>query len=90
LFFTARHKIILEVINVTETAGCKIDGCKHSVKAKGYCRVHYNKWRKGDFGKARFKICKMEGCTKPRHLKAYCEEHYNSEHLKKAAEEAGE
>ncbi len=75
---------------MTETVECKIDGCKRPVRAKGYCGVHYNKWRKGEYGKARFKICKMEGCAKPRHMMAYCEEHYNSEHLKKAAEESGE
>ena len=67
---------------------CKIEGCQRPVRAKGYCRVHYNKWRKGEYGKTRYKPCKMEGCTHRRHRKAYCEEHYKSEFLKKAAGEA--
>jgi len=72
------------------TKVCKVEGCKRAYRAKGYCRVHYNKWRKGELGKARFKICKMEGCKKPRFQQAYCEEHFKSEVLKKAAEEKSE
>jgi len=69
---------------------CKIEGCSRQARAKGYCNIHYNKWRKGEYGKTRYKPCKMEGCTKRRYLKAYCEDHHKSEFLKKAAGETGE
>jgi hypothetical protein len=75
---------------VREEQTCKIEGCDREVRAKGYCRVHYKKWRRGEYGKARYKTCKVEGCAKPRSQKAYCEEHYKSEFLKKAAGESGE
>ncbi len=68
---------------------CRIEGCKRPVRAKGYCRVHYNKWRRGEYGKARYKICRVEECTRPRFQKAFCEEHFKSEFLKKPAEETG-
>ena len=71
-----------------EKAKCKVDKCKREVRAKGYCRIHYKKWRQNEFGDGRFKICKAEGCKKQRHLMAYCEEHYNSLHLNKTAEAA--
>jgi len=74
-------------IRVAKASACKVEGCPRPVRAKGYCRIHYNKWRKGELGKARYKICKAEGCRKKRFLKAYCEEHYKSEYLKKAAGE---
>lgn len=70
---------------MTEEAKCKIEGCKRAVRAKGYCRIHYAKWRKGAYGKTRYKTCKMEGCKKRRFQMAYCEEHFKSEHQKKAA-----
>ncbi len=74
---------------MSEVKECKIEGCKRPVRAKGYCRVHYQKWRKGEYGHDRFKPCKMEGCTNRRYMKAYCEDHYKSEYLKKAAGESG-
>jgi len=69
---------------------CKIEECNRPARAKGYCGIHYKKWRKGEYGKTRYKICKAEGCAQRRHLKAYCEEHYKSEYLKKAVGESGE
>lgn len=69
---------------------CKIENCNQPVKAKGYCRKHYRKWRRGGYGKARYKICGAEGCKKPRFSKGYCEDHYNSLFLSKAVKKAEE
>ena len=66
----------------------KTENCSRPVRAKGYCRVHYQRWRKGAYGKTRYKSCKAEGCTARRYQKAYCEEHFNSVFLKKAAGES--
>ena len=75
---------------MAEAKACKVAGCKRPYRAKGYCNVHYKKWRQGELGKARYKTCKMEGCRKHRFQKAYCEEHFKSEVLKKAVGAAGE
>ena len=62
---------------------CKIEGCKRPFRAKGYCRTHYRKWRRGEYGHNRYKTCTAENCRKPRFQKSYCEEHFNGLFLKK-------
>jgi hypothetical protein len=62
-----------------------IVGCKRPYRAKGYCRVHYRKWRQGEFGKTRYKPCRFEGCRRRRFQGAYCEDHFKSEVMKKTA-----
>ncbi|MCB0403299.1 MAG: hypothetical protein KDD51_00840 [Bdellovibrionales bacterium] len=66
---------------------CKIEGCKQSYRAKGYCRKHYRKWRHGEYGKVRYRACKENECHRPtvinRH--GYCEEHYIQHYVKKIA-----
>ncbi len=59
---------------------CKIAGCKRPYRAKGYCTVHYNKWRKGELEskKGRYKICGEENCKKPSYKKGMCEQHYGA------------
>lgn len=54
---------------------CTVDKCKRRYRAKGYCNVHYRKWRHGDLPKGRYKICEKEDCKKPRLKGALCEEH---------------
>jgi len=44
---------------------CKIEKCKRPYRAKGYCQVHYKKWRRGEYGVGRYKTCNNEGCRKP-------------------------
>ncbi len=34
---------------------CSVKGCKRPYRAKGYCNVHYKKWRKGQLPKTRIK-----------------------------------
>ena len=54
---------------------CSADKCKRPYRAKGYCKVHYTKWRHGELPKPRYKICTKEGCKKPRALGSLCKEH---------------
>ena len=79
---------------------CKVDGCKRPYQAKGYCNVHYQKWRRGELAKARFNTCNF-GVNKLKHgekkeclhkvfLRGLCEEHYNSRYGKKPAEAKAE
>jgi hypothetical protein len=57
---------------------CKIEGCKKTYKAKGYCAVHYKKWRHAELPKPRYKICHMENCRKPMLKGGKCKEHYEA------------
>lgn len=63
---------------------CKIASCKREYRAKGYCRVHYKKWRQGEYGKARFKPCKEHECRKPigKGRFGFCEDHYQAYYVK--------
>ena len=66
---------------------CKIDKCKRTYRAKGYCNTHYAKWRQGAFGVARYKTCVANDCKKPMMLNrhGYCEEHFQSYYVKGVA-----
>lgn len=55
---------------------CKIEGCKRAYRSKGYCNVHFKKWRQGELPqKPRYKTCGAENCLKPMSGKGLCEEH---------------
>ena len=60
-----------------EERKCSQEGCKRPYRAKGYCVVHYQAWRRGEIEghKARYKICSKEGCRKPAGRWGLCEEH---------------
>lgn len=59
---------------------CKIDGCKKTVKAKGMCSMHHQRWwRNGDpkFLKRDIKkVCKVDDCGEDAKCKGYCTVHY--------------
>jgi hypothetical protein len=57
---------------------CRIEGCKRAYRAKGYCGVHYNEWRKGKLPKSRYKSCSGEECLKKVYMRGLCEEHYQA------------
>jgi len=63
---------------------CRIAKCVRPYRAKGYCRVHYKKWRQGEYGKTRYKACTEEMCQKPQGLNrhGYCDEHYQGFYVK--------
>ncbi|MFH1874536.1 MAG: hypothetical protein ABH859_05050 [Pseudomonadota bacterium] len=62
-----------------EGKNCQMQGCKRPYRAKGYCNVHYKKWRRGELeAKPRYKTCGEENCRKPLHKKGYCEQHYSA------------
>ena len=55
---------------------CKRKGCKRTYRAKGYCDLHYRKWRQGEYGKTRYKACSNEECLDRSFKKGLCEKHY--------------
>lgn len=63
---------------------CKVGSCKREYRAKGYCNVHYKKWRQGEFGMARYKVCGDMECRKPMAMNrhGYCEAHYQNVYIK--------
>lgn len=63
-------------MQTAEARGCKVEKCKREYRAKGFCHVHYKKWRQGEFGKQRYKTCHSEGCLKPVHKSGVCEAHF--------------
>lgn len=78
-----------------EPKTCKIKGCKRPYRAKGYCNVHYQKWRKGELEKARYQTCNFgvnklkrgekKECLKPVFRGGLCEEHYRASFKRKSA-----
>jgi len=77
---------------------CGVKGCKRPYRAKGYCNVHYRKWRKGELPKARFDSCnygvnklkrgEKKECLKPVFRRGLCEEHFTTKYSKGKAEAA--
>ena len=56
---------------------CSVEGCKRPYRAKSYCVVHYQAWRRGEVEghKGRYKLCSKEGCRKPAGKWGVCDEH---------------
>lgn len=58
---------------------CKVEGCKRVYRAKGFCNVHFKKWRRGELPqKPRYKTCGEENCRKPMFKAGQCEEHWKA------------
>ena len=68
-----------------EAKKCNVDKCKRAYRAKGYCNVHYKKWRHAELPKSRYKICTKEGCRKARAQGSLCSEHVGAAAEKAAA-----
>ena len=69
----------MSATQTTETKKCKVEGCKRVYRSKGYCNIHFRKWRRGEMPvKARYKICGEENCRKPLFQFGKCEEHYGA------------
>lgn len=62
---------------------CDIPDCERGYYAKGFCNLHYNRWRNnGDpltikqVQKADSDICQVEDCGMKYHAQDYCKTHY--------------
>ena len=61
---------------------CKIPGCDDPRDARGWCKAHYERWRRnGDplllKRPARDPICTVPGCEDDHYAKGYCQLHYH-------------
>lgn len=68
-----------------EAKTCRVKDCKRPYRAKGYCVVHYQKWRRGEIegARPRYRVCREENCRKPTHKAGLCEAHYSAWHASK-------
>jgi len=60
---------------------CSVDGCGDPGYCKGFCRIHYNRWRKhgdplhvGKPGRPK-RICTIPGCEDGQRTKGLCDKH---------------
>lgn len=60
---------------------CSIENCANSVRARGWCGKHYERWR--TYGDPQYEYipeytltCSVEGCYSLRIAKSYCPRHY--------------
>lgn len=60
--------------------GCKVDGCTREHHGRGYCNVHYYRWRRNGHTDLVKKVgredCTIDGCEEPQRALGYCNVHY--------------
>jgi hypothetical protein len=63
-----------------KTTLCTVDGCGNSLKSRGYCGKHYQRWYKyGDptlLSSHSTIACTFPGCSTPMSKKKLCGMHY--------------
>jgi len=69
---------------------CKVPDCTRAVHARGYCRVHYDRWhtlfsgiRTRRYTSKHTTACSLPGCGRPYYALDLCERCYNRKRLKK-------
>lgn len=59
-----------------QTPECAIDGCQRPVLDRGWCVIHWRRWRK--HGDPRVVVaCSIDGCNQPAKARGWCMTHYN-------------
>ncbi len=74
-------------------ARCSVEGCDRQSKSLGYCRAHYQRFKKGkplDDPPLR-QECSIKGCRRIHHRDTFCDPHYEQyREVVKALDEARE
>lgn len=81
----AKKTVKVDAKHPRHRGSCKVQNCKRTYRAKGYCGVHYKKWKRGEFGKARYRHCQANDCFKPMGQSRFglCEDHYQKQYIQK-------
>jgi hypothetical protein len=61
------------------TSQCGVADCDRKHYAKGWCMVHWKRWRKHgdlDHGRRTRGVCSIDGCDRPHSNKGWCKSHY--------------
>lgn len=68
------------------TVGCRVDGCGNPHTARGFCRMHWGRWKEtGDPGESATRrktyapICTVSGCDAKHYSKGKCRLHWERE-----------
>ena len=68
-------------------AECSVPGCNHNHHAKGYCKSHYGRIKRGNRAGGPIvkypKICTMPNCEDKKYAKGYCHLHYYRQYNKR-------
>lgn len=59
---------------------CSIEGCAKKQVARGWCAMHYERWRSTGttYREPAKSGCAVDGCDKPHSAKGYCRGHYQT------------
>lgn len=57
-------------------ATCSIEDCDRSAKARGWCMLHYKRWRSTGTTDRDLPTCSLDGCDRPQRKHGRCEDHY--------------
>lgn len=53
---------------------CSIDDCTKHIKSRGFCSMHYERWRRAN---VIMPACAVPGCQCPSSARGYCATHYS-------------
>lgn len=62
---------------------CSVDGCEKAVLARGWCKLHYSRWRRQGDPEVVLKIakvsvpCLVDGCSREHFGRGWCQMHYD-------------
>lgn len=64
------------------TVPCKVESCDDRAAARGWCRHHYARWRRGGdpltpLRRKPERLCSIEGCTNTARTRDWCPTHYD-------------
>jgi len=76
-------------MEASKERSCKVEGCKRPYRAKGYCNIHFRKWRRGEMPKKPYyRICSTENCRAETFKGGMCKQHYEAWIASKHPQEA--
>lgn len=66
-------------VGMANLRGCSVQGCDQKHFGKGFCRRHYENWKRTGDPVPRQRpggLCEIEGCERPRVARRLCKPHY--------------